>query len=158
MAHMLDTCNAQKRLFWPREPPPPRVESTHAPHAFRMRRTRAIDMWLPPGKGFLLLFSTRIIRRTRHVVHVGRGRGATSAMIPRPTWPPSSAARGRLMWLTCPPSTPPLSVPSRLPWPGLVAQAAKSTGFFDAVAKKLVSSRRLAFHGPPLSSAAQARE
>ena len=54
--------------------------------------------------------------------------------------------------------TPPLSVPSRLRWPGLVAEAADPMGSFDAVAKKLVSSRRLAFHGPPLSSAAQARE
>ena len=54
--------------------------------------------------------------------------------------------------------TPPLSVPSRLRWPGLVAQAATSMGTYDVVAKNLVASYRLAFHGPPLSSAAQARE
>ena len=50
-----------------------------------------------------------------------------------------------------------LRVASRLRWPRLVAQAAEPMWAHDVVAKKLASSRRLAFHGPPLSCFEQLR-
>ena len=46
--------------------------------------------------------------------------------------------------------TPLLCVPSRLRWPGFVAQAAEAMGAYGVVAKKLVASSRQAFHSLPL--------